>query len=448
MPQENQRNKSISRLPPKLWQLHTSALIETLVFLIIATALNIFLGKGNRYLDICPHPFWIIVLLINVRYGTWDGLLTTLFCTVFLYFGNLPPQTNNETIFEYQYRLAITPVLWLIASLVLGGIRSALDKDYEDTKRELQTTRKQLDTITKSYQNLKNIKENLETRVASQLKTAASAYTSFKTLESLNPALILLNLSSIVLPILNPKKFSIWSNGEYGFEPATSHGWEENDTFARRFPIQHPLYQQMMKEKHVISTIHASDEQVLGKEGILAAPLIDPETGEIFGMLKIEDIDFVDLNIGNLWAFKNVCESIGYAYANARRFNKMEGNTIYSRNPLLLSPPLYIFLETYLKQLASKAGFPLTLLALKPAGDIEAELENRLLSSFKKKLPDTALLFKHIGPPGSIDILLPNKNSQEAQTLMQSLLQEKEFTYINIEITIKEILSSPRQNEK
>ena len=52
--------------------------------------------------------------------------------------------------------------------------------------------------------------------------------------------------------------------------------------------------------------------------------MIDSETGEVFGMLKIEKMDLLEFNLSRLETFRIVCELIGTAYSNAKRFKKLQ----------------------------------------------------------------------------------------------------------------------------
>ncbi len=66
--------------PQKLLGIRVSALVEIALFLIILTFFNKWLGDGNRFVDNPLHPFWIIILLVTVQYGTVEGIVATLLC--------------------------------------------------------------------------------------------------------------------------------------------------------------------------------------------------------------------------------------------------------------------------------------------------------------------------------------------------------------------------------
>ena len=99
-----------------------------------------------------------------------------------------------------------------------------------------------------------------------------------------------------------------------------AHGWDKSSTFARRFDNDSMLARGIQK-KRVISLVNAEDEVVLEKQGMLAGPILDAHTGAIYGMLKIDEIAFVDMGIRTHETFRIVCEWIGRIYANVEKYN-------------------------------------------------------------------------------------------------------------------------------
>ncbi len=117
-----------------IFRVRVSAIIETIIFLGILLFFDYILGEGKHYTDVSPHPFWIIVLVISVQYGTAEGVIAVFLCTVALYAGYIPEIKFNESLFDYRVRLALTPTLWLIASVVLGEMRMRIDYDRKKYK--------------------------------------------------------------------------------------------------------------------------------------------------------------------------------------------------------------------------------------------------------------------------------------------------------------------------
>lgn len=424
----------------KILGVQVSALIEMVLFLGILLAINFYFGDKHRFIDLHPHPFWIIVLLISVQYGTTSGIVCVILCTFCLYFGNIPAQKAQESLFDYQFRLALLPLLWFISAFVLGELRM---RDIDELDKQLHVNhlmKKELETISEAYEDLKKIKEALENQLGSQLKTSSIIYETFKSLGTLNPGMILLNIDKIIEPILNPKKFSVYSLGPSGFESTLCKGWTDTEKYQRRFTPADPLYKEIVGKQRQVCIINQDDEKILAGEGILAAPMIDHESGEIFGMLKIEEIDFFELNFSNLEMFKIVCELVGMAYANARQYRKMEANSIYHFDTELYTFNFYKIQRHILQNFCNNLHLSFAQATLveshkQTLSVIEFEVLKVLL---KDNLPSTAVICQGKRKETELLILLPNMSTEEAGTCFLNIsnkiqsnnaLSKKNITY-------------------
>lgn len=418
---------SFSKFPFTIFGVRIRALIETLLFLTILVIFNNIFGDGKRFIDSVPHPFWIIIILISAQYGMVEGFLAVILSTLFLYIGNVPSQKPEETLFDYDVHLVWLPVMWFITAFVLGQIRLRFLNERKELVEKVAKREKEAETITEAFQKLKIIKENLEVQVASQLMTVAATFKSFESLEITKPSEILLNLSSVIVPILNPKKFSVYFSGPNGFEPAMSFGWEANENYKRRFGTQDLLYQAILGGQSILSVVNPEDEKIFQGEGILAAPLIDSETHEVFGMLKIEEMELKQLSNSTMETFKTLCDLIGLSYTNARQFKKLEENIIISTETPFYSNQFYI-VQKHMFEILSKHGhFPLSQIHLKfDYHFIKNKAEPYFVNSvlyilLKEILPETAMAFHGKRKWMDFIILLPLTHLEEAERIQQQV---------------------------
>lgn len=402
--------------PRTIGGIRLSAIIEILVFLSLAVLFNKIWGDGQRFISYSIHPFWIIILLATVQYGTLEGILSTILSTLFMYAGNVPPQKVGETFFDYEVYLAWTPTLWFVTAFILGEIRMRLTHINQDLRLKLSLAQVEAKTITEAYEGIRRVKENLEVVLSGQLKTTAMTFKTFKALGSLNPNLIILNLDQVIQPILNSQKFSVYSVGSNGLEPVSSYGWSDDETYIRRFPPDTALYREIVGNQRLLCIINPDDEKILSGEGLLAAPLIEPDTGEIFGMLKIEKMVFLDLNVTNLEAFSTLCELIGMAYANAKLHQKAEQNALYSIPQILLSYNFYTVQSAYLSDLAEQMHFPLTQMTISETRQ-DADFEEAIFYLLLKEvLPKTAQVFHGKHRVRELIVLFPGMDLKQVES--------------------------------
>ncbi len=426
-------------------------IIEIISIFSLLFILDAFIGEGNRFINIYPHPFWIPVLLMAVQYGTYEGLIASVLSVIILYAGNIPQQSVDENIFEYQFSLSIRPMMWITTSFILGEMRMRLKNALEQAKEDLRMATIRAEKIANNYEILKSTKESLETRLAGNIETIANIYDSLRGLESLKPVQILNCLDVIVQKSLRPEKFSVFANGPNGLEATTSSGWEKCDKYLRRFETDHKLYVEIVKKKRLVVVINQDDEKIMDDEGIMANPLIENETDYVFGMIKIEKIDFLKLNIGNLQTFKFLCELIGNAYSKATRFQSaLKSKKIYDLDDRIFSYEFYKIQRAYFEKIFSGANLSLSNMSLeiKCKTPQNEKVVLSLHDLLKKILPEDVSIF--IGKEiNNMQILFPKYSVKEVENISYNIVEavqkEKIFKDITCYLKVEELLTSKKE---
>lgn len=421
----------VRQKPRVILGIRQSAIFESIFFMSLIVMISHLFGDGHRFIGAAPNPFTIIVLLVTVQYGTAEGIVCALLAIAFLYVGNVPSMKVGETIFEYQFRLGIMPLFWLVAALVLGELRMRIENQKNSLSERLVETRRELKVITEAYEHLKVIRENLEVNVVLQERTHTTIYRTLKALEVLNPAKILLNAHRVVATAFDAKKFSIFATGPNGMEVVTSEGWEEGDRYLLRIGQDTLLSDAIVNLKRILCVVNPADEKILAGQGVLAGPLVDPETKEVFGMLKIEDFGSMNFNISNLEVFQSLCELLGMTYVNARNYMKIKENGIYHYHPKLFSFSFYDAMIGMLIPIVDEEKKPLTALEL-TLGSYERADPPRyaldpLLAALDEHLPSTAITCYGNVKTYHLSVLLPFVSPKYVEEIKQRL--EKVFAH-------------------
>jgi polysaccharide biosynthesis protein PelD len=337
--------------------LRVSALVETVLFLAIALLADAGLGAGDRFSEISPHPFWIIVLLVSTYYGTNEGLATAALCALAALAGHIPEQGFNEERTAWLLRVTTDPVLWIMAALLLGEIRSGHRHRYEALKGKFENAKRQVSAITQAYEMLSDVKSTLEVRVAAQVQTLSSVYRASRLIEREGTDDVLAGIPDLVRTIMAPEKFSLFLLDGSALSVSASEGWHASDGYLRDFDASSPLFQAIVARQQTLLISDPSHEKALAGQGILAAPLVDAGTGAIFGMLKIERIGLTGLNPSSVQNFRTLCEWIGAAYASAQRIEAL--TALRDSDPMqqLLPGSFYDTQRSDLTALAREASF-------------------------------------------------------------------------------------------
>ena len=314
-------------LPRRLFGVRLGALLEVLVFIAVCLLLDQWVGKGDRFATVTPHPFWIAVLLASAYYGTAEGLVAALLCAIALLAGNLPPQRFDEDIYAWLLRVTSHLSLWCVAAVLLGGIERARRSTLDALREELGQTREQARAITADYEALQRVKQGLEARIAGQVRTVYSIYKASRAIERQGVGEVLMGVAALVQAVIGPRKFSLFLLEGSTLEAAVCEGWTADDVYQREFEASSLIFQAVVMQHRLLVFADPAHAATLGPEGLLAGPLMSSETGETVGMLKIESLAFHDLNPSSIENFRLLCDWIGTAFANAQRAERLQSET-------------------------------------------------------------------------------------------------------------------------
>lgn len=410
--------------------LRVSAILECLVLLLIMLLVDYIWFEGDRFFHVCPQPFWAVVLLIAVQYGTPEGIMAAVFSTIALLLWNMPEQTANQDAYAYALYAAKNPIMWLVAAVILGELQQRHLRARERLEKELQIAEEREYTIAQSYQWVKELKEKLELRIAGQLRSDISTYRAAHKMEALEPTQVLKGLETLVRAVLNAEKFSIWTQTSAGFEISLIHGWADTDDYPKIVPKTSMLYQSVVSEKRPICAVNPDHEVVLAGQGVLAGALIDDETGQITGMLKIERLGFTDLNLSSIETFHAVCEWAGMSMVNAGRYQTAKHESVINPDHNLLTPGYFDRYTKHISSLAKRVGFDVTLISVGITNaenfdqDTRVKLSRVVADSVNNILRAVDLAFDYREGGGDYSIVLPATSRAGADIVIEKIRKD------------------------
>lgn len=289
-----------------------SAIFEILLFFIVIFLLAFIWNRGYNFSLLCPHPFWIAVILISTQYGTVEGLLAAFVSTVIYLLGPLDARSLLQDRSEYFFVIANTPIQWFIAAVLLGELRLKHKRIEDELRQSVLESEKKEQRVAETYDSLKKIKERLEMRIASNMHTPLMTMSAFKQLDSSNLSNLSEGAERLIKVLAEPEKFSIFLFQEAELHCVIKSGWKTANEFTESFKSDSLIYQSV-KEKKVLS-VFTSDLHLLNKEGILIVPIIDESTDLAFGMIKVEQIEFYKIRTSLIETLKIIGYWIGKSY--------------------------------------------------------------------------------------------------------------------------------------
>ena len=445
VPQNQQKLPSSSRY---IFGFRVIAIVETVFFLCLLTIPEYYLGDGTRFISYAPHPFWIILLLIIFQYGTHEAVLCAVLCSAFLLTYNLPEPNLNDDIYDYISKISLRPFLWTVTAVVLGEFRLKQLQERADLKREIADASIREQSIASAYQKVKATKESLEVQIVGQLKNYLTSYDALKAIEGRDPIDVLVGIKDAIHPLINAEKFSVYALGENGLEIVTAFGWETDEGFSRRFFNTSDLFWEVVGKKRIVCSVNEKDLQVLGTEGIIAGPLINPSDRTVFGMLKVEGIDFMCLTLSSIETFHILCNLIGSTYEYAIECQGIRLDGIHNFDLNQYSYQYFQHQKKHYSQLVKETDFDCSLLIVKIKNARTMSLIKRkqliikLFALLKKNLPVTSILCEGRRKTSEVIVILPGTEMQKIKKIQIEIKKEiikqgidKEEEQIQLEIS-------------
>lgn len=416
------------------------ALLELGLFVTALLVVDAVWGTGNRFIDTSPHPFWFIILLLANQYGTHEGVIAALLCVLALYVNNMPPTSMTKDLFEYWYQVSRVPLMWLLTAVFFGEIRMRHKNRMAIAIDERETAMRDRDQIVTTYEKVKKQKERLDEQIAGQMRTVVSTYRAAKAIEQLDPNDVISGTAEMIKQVMNPASFSIFNLNNEGLVTAITVGWDEENGLDKQFASNRPLYQAMVVKQEILCVARKEDRDTLEDQGILAGPLVNPESGEVVGMIKIERLGFLDLNLSTIANFKAVCEWVGASYHNAISYQKAQSSSFYNHDSQLFS---YGFLPKqieFLRNLGTRVGFDVFLIIFRLEGAedlpdaVRASIPRMVSRALGKVLRTSDLSFDYEKAGHEFAALLPNtpeKHVHIVQDKLRNFLEQELAVHSN-----------------
>ena len=411
-------------------QFRTASIVEIALFLIVTLALDAFFFEGNRFWGVEPHPFWIIILLMSAQYGTAEGVLAAILSSVALLLGNMPEQTIRQDMYEYLLYVVFNPLMWLVAGIVFGELRQRHVRERNQMEQELEDAHEREDEIAEAYDKVRSLKEKLELRIAGQLRASVNTYRAAQAIEKLNPDDVLRGVQELITSVLGPDKFSIYLLSSEGLQITTSYGWEESNNYSRKFDANSSMYREVIGGQKILCVANSDHEKILADQGLLAGPMMDKETGEIVGMLKLEDVGFTDLNLSTIDTFAAICEWVGAAFINARSYQSAKADSMVDPERKLFTSNYFTRYTDYITALAKRQKFDVNMINVRmlEAEQLSASEHTKaarlLAEATDSLLRSVDLAFDYHRNEDEYSVVLPATDKKGADIVVQRLEAE------------------------
>lgn len=409
--------------------LRRSAWLELVLCYGVLILIDVFFFDYGRYWDVNPHPFWLVTLVLACQYGTKEGLVAAIIGCLLYLIGDWPgpEQAFDQDRYNYVFNVFLQPIIWLVTAVLFGELRQRHIRERETLESELQESRDREDRITRAYEQVKEIKSGLEMRTATQIRSSLAAHRALRTMDVLNEAEALRGIEQLMHAVVDAKKFSIFLLTDQGMQARVMHGWREEDKLARTVPANAALYHAVLEQGRAVSVLNQDDERLLQSQGMLAVPLKDNDSGQTFGMIKLESLPFTELNFHTIETLLAVGELGGMTFTNLRKYEEVQAGSMINPD---YGTHSYGYLSRYIdfiSSLGKRLNFDVTMLVVKLVASEQLPYATRLQASrlfaetVEQTLRKVDMTFDYQQNSEEFSIVLPATDAAGAEKVREKI---------------------------
>lgn len=285
-------------------------------FALIVVINLLFFPKTPGFLQVNPHPFWLVVTLCAVRYGFGMGLFSGIIAGGLLLAFRLWATPGIEFID------AILPAFWSPSLLMLlGGVglgvftQAHLDATSEARQR-IDALEDSLQKANARFATLTSAKQELDTRIYTQQDTITTLYEAAQQLRSLEEKAICPTVLELARRFLGVDAASLYLLGNTGLRLQASIG-NEGALAPETLPMNAGIVGEVIRQRRTL-TLRERLDSAKDTDPVLVAPVLASGGQDIMGVLVIQTLPFAKFHPGTIRMASLLADWCGTALGNAR----------------------------------------------------------------------------------------------------------------------------------
>lgn len=366
-----------------------------------------------------PHPFWAVIIWAGLRYRVTAAIATTAL-TITLYFAIVSPTLGSAR--SDWISAGVLPLLWLVCVIGLVQAKAFFYLALHGTQQKFVELGRSFNILAAHAEKTAQRAHQLELASRKQSQALVSMLQSVKLLKSEREEVVIKGIRLLVHGMLSPTKFSLFRLDGSALILVDKSGWLAQDTYLSTIDAGSPLFSAVVDNKTTLCVADRNAESALDKQGLLAGPLTNETTGQVVGMLKIEEIPFQAFDHVTVEMFRLLCLEVGAVLTDLQaKTDAIEGqNTARALN----GPSA----EEFVTQLGQRLGFGSTrlIVQLNAPNGIAERLRPEITQIVRRALSETLRL---------TDIALDSEPENWSFSVLLSGTPEKQAREVSKRIT-------------
>ena len=414
-----------------------SYLFEILIGIAIILFINVmWFGSNMGFIGVPISPYWLVVIFVAARYGSFPGFVAGLSCSAAL----LISVSYNAAI-EQQVEFAAIPMrqiqlsaFFILIGFLLGEERSRVNLTLRKWQEKYNRLRNEFEALAMEHVALKNVNTELQGRVLGQTETVNTIYDAAKALVTLRTDQLYPSIVHLIKRIVDPEKLSlyIWDGEKYILKGHS--GWDQRIEQRKVLDTNPDIIKKAIADNAVTTVVDVFKTNNLkwkeGEEPCIVVPLFFGDQMDVpAGFILIDEISFLKFSPDTLKFLKSLADWISKSLDNAEAATMARRKDLYDED-------LKIFNFNYaVRKLKDElltvqvVGRPTSLLFIK-ARDIEQldpaakkKVQKDLLSVVAKTLRSSDTVAEYSSPDTFLAIL-PGSDKTGA-TIVENRIREQ-----------------------
>lgn len=270
-------------LPP------VAAVVEAVVLLVPVILLEWLVPSFPDLTLWQPHPYWFAVLLLSLQYGVPSGLMAAAIAIVGQVLIGLPEPDIGENHFYYLVRVWTTPVLWLVAAILLGSFRTEQLRRNAELVERVDVLGAQRQSLFEQATSLRQRCDRLERRIVSRSTSEGEQLLdAFARLERARSDQISSAFAAAAGAAFPTGALSLLAATGAGLEVVATANWPQSAQWSRRIMRDAAIWRAVVGEARSLSMLKTGDALAIGRDAMFVVPVFAPRTGDVIGAVRID----------------------------------------------------------------------------------------------------------------------------------------------------------------
>jgi len=317
-----------------------SSLIETLLFLGGVLLYNLLSGSQDPgYRSVHPHPFWVVILLISVRYVFKESMLSAALAALsYSYFVVFPA----DAVFHFSALSLFSdfkePLLFLIvAGFISGYTQHLLERTYV-LRRQVRARDDEIAELGDRNRAAVQALRRLEGRIASELTSILDLFAELAHTKQMSPEQVKRGLLEVLVNYLRVEQAMYYDIERGQLRPRYAIGPDPDVTEVEReaFTPDRDRDFLLLGALETGEAIHLGQftqqedlDQYQGQS--LLAGSLRSAAGDPIGLVSVERIPFIDYNPHTFKMFGTVLDWWSSVLDEALRLEELRAQSIFNQ---------------------------------------------------------------------------------------------------------------------